>query len=184
MRSNIIQGRRTTCKSCQTAQIGSGYSMLQFRSIIDSTSPLPCIESKFCFSGCLLWIVGLISIYGSSDWQLMGAVIPVVEISPSSPSPSSLADESIRSMSKGNTKQRVYLAEEEKNILASLLDEWNNKPNKKIRDAFIMSEALPKIQALNPSQYGAEIISKDKAAKSMWERRVQVMYRAYIYNII
>jgi hypothetical protein len=77
-------------------------------------------------------------------------------------------------MAKHKTKGRVYLSEEEKKILASLLEEWNGKPDKKSRDSFISAEALPKIQQLNLSTFGPEIISKDKEAKITWERRVQV----------
>ncbi len=73
-------------------------------------------------------------------------------------------------------KQRIYLTEEEKIILAGLLEEWNSKPDKKARDAFISSEALPRIQATDMSHYGSEIISTDKGAKMKWEMRVQVRF--------
>jgi len=70
--------------------------------------------------------------------------------------------------------ERVYLNDEEKKILAGLIDEWNGKGDKKSRDAFVAGEALPKIQELNVEKFGPTIISKDKAAKLLWERRVQV----------
>lgn len=60
--------------------------------------------------------------------------------------------------------------------MAGLLEEWNSKPDKKARDAFISSEALPRIQDLDLSQYGPEIISTDKGAKMKWEKRVQVRF--------
>jgi len=47
-------------------------------------------------------------------------------------------------------------------------------PNKKAHDAYISAEALPKIQLLNSMKFGPEIISKDKAAKALWKRRIQV----------
>jgi len=72
-------------------------------------------------------------------------------------------------MAKNKAKQRVYLNDEEKKVLESLLGEWNSKPDKKTHDSFISSEVLPKIQQLNP-----EVISRDKEAKMVWEDRVQV----------
>jgi len=77
-------------------------------------------------------------------------------------------------MSSEMKKDRTYLTEEEKKILLDLLDNWNELPNKKARDAYISAEALPKIQLLNSTKFGPEIISKDKAAKALWERRIQV----------
>jgi len=77
-------------------------------------------------------------------------------------------------MAKNKAKQRIYLSEEEKKVLASLLNEWNSQLDKKSRDSFITSEALPKIQAMNMSKYGPEVISRDKEAKKVWEERVQV----------
>jgi hypothetical protein len=79
-------------------------------------------------------------------------------------------------MPKTKTKQRVYLGEEEKQVLAGLLEEWNSKPDKKARDAFISAEALPKIQELDMTKYGPTIIATDKAAKLMWEARIQVRF--------
>jgi hypothetical protein len=72
------------------------------------------------------------------------------------------------------TKDRTYLTEDEKNVLGPLLEDWNGKPNKKARDAFISAEAIPKIQQLNLSKFGPDVISKDKAARALWERRIQV----------
>lgn len=79
-------------------------------------------------------------------------------------------------MAKGKAKERVYLREEEKDILAGLLDRWNTQPDKKSRDAFVSAEALPKVQQLNMEKFGPEIIARDKEAKIMWERRCQVRY--------
>lgn len=75
---------------------------------------------------------------------------------------------------KKKTKQRTYLTEEEKRVLGPLVEEWSKKADKKSRDAFVSAEALPKIQALNLSRYGPDIISKDKAAKELWDKRIQV----------
>lgn len=72
------------------------------------------------------------------------------------------------------TKERVFLTEEEKNVLQSLLQEWVSKPDKKSRDAYLASEVLPKIQQLNPDKYGAEVVSRSKEHKVLWERRAQV----------
>lgn len=83
--------------------------------------------------------------------------------------PSSL----VTTMAKEKTG-RVYLTDEEKTILAGILEEWNSKPNKKARDDFISAETLPKIQQLNASKFGPEIISKDKVADLLWNKRVQV----------
>jgi len=77
-------------------------------------------------------------------------------------------------MAKIKGKQRVYLSEEEKKVLAGFLDEWNGKPDKKSCDSFISSEVLPQIQQLNMPKYGLEIISRDKEAKMVWNGRVQV----------
>jgi hypothetical protein len=78
-------------------------------------------------------------------------------------------------MAKKATK-RVYLSDEEKTVLASLLEEWNSKPDKKTRDGYITAEALPKIQQLNIAKFGPDVISKDKAAKILWDDRVQVCF--------
>jgi hypothetical protein len=70
--------------------------------------------------------------------------------------------------------EKVYLTDEEKKILGGLLEEWNGKPDKKSRDSFVSAEALPKVQQLNLSRFGPDIISRDKAAKILWDSRVQV----------
>src|SRR5258708_39962630 len=75
-------------------------------------------------------------------------------------------------MAKKNA-ERVYLNDEEKKILAGLIDEWNGKGGKKSRDAFVAGEALPKIQQLNEEKFSPTIISKDKAAKLLGEKRGQ-----------
>jgi len=79
-------------------------------------------------------------------------------------------------------KERIYLSEDEKNILTGLLEEWNSKPNKKARDGFVSSEALPRIQALDLVKYGPDIISTDKGAKTKWEKRVQVRISTECYQ--
>jgi hypothetical protein len=71
---------------------------------------------------------------------------------------------------------RVYLNDEEKKVLTGLLDEWNSNPNKKTRDAFVSAEALPKIQQLDLSRFGPDVISRNKAAKVLWDSRVQVRF--------
>lgn len=73
---------------------------------------------------------------------------------------------------------RVYLDDEEKKVLARLLEEWNGKPDKKARDTFVSAEALPRIQQLNLSKFGPDIISRDKAAKALWDGRVKVHFLA------
>ena len=75
---------------------------------------------------------------------------------------------------KNKVKQRTYLTDEKRKVLDGLLDEWGRKADKRSRDAFISYEALPKIQQLNLSKYGLDIISKDKAAKELWDRRAEV----------
>jgi len=77
------------------------------------------------------------------------------------------------------TTVRVFLNDEEKKVLAGLLEEWNSKPDKKTRDAFISGEALPRIQQLNLSKFGPDIISRDKAAKLLWDSRVKVCFLPY-----
>src|SRR5258705_51878 len=80
-------------------------------------------------------------------------------------------------------KQWVYLSEDEKKVLASLLNEWNSKPDKKSQDSFISSEALCKIQQLNLLKYGPEVISRDKEAKKLWEGQVQVRFPTNSLNL-
>lgn len=76
-------------------------------------------------------------------------------------------------------KDRIFLTDEERTILRSLLPEWNGKGNKKSRDAFVSSEAIPQIQQLNLDQYGPEVVSRDKPAKVLWEKRMQVCIFLY-----
>jgi len=76
-------------------------------------------------------------------------------------------------------KEKIYLNEEEKKILGSLLEEWNSKPDKKARDSFISGEALPRIQQLDLIKFRPDVISKDKGAKVKWEKRVQVRYPTF-----
>jgi hypothetical protein len=76
--------------------------------------------------------------------------------------------------SKRKTKERTYLNNEEKAILEASKAVWAGKNDKQSRDAYISSEVLPKIQQLNPDRYGADVISKDKASKELWEKRIQV----------
>ena len=72
------------------------------------------------------------------------------------------------------TKERVYLTEEEKKVLQLHLEEWDSKPDKTSRDAFLVSEVLSKIQQLNPNKYGPDIVSRNKELKLLWERRAEV----------
>ena len=76
--------------------------------------------------------------------------------------------------SKRKSTERIYLAEEEIKVLAESLEEWNDKPDKKTRDGFVAAEILPKIQQLNLEKFGPDMLSKDKAAKILWERRIKV----------
>jgi hypothetical protein len=82
------------------------------------------------------------------------------------------------SMTNGNnptkTKERVFLTEEEKKILQSHLQEWDSKPDKTSRDAYLSSVVLPLIQQLHPDKYGPEVVSRNKEQKVLWERRAQV----------
>jgi hypothetical protein len=81
-----------------------------------------------------------------------------------------------------NKKQteRIYLTEEEKKILRPLVDGWVGQPDKKSRDSFVAAEALPKIQEINGSKFGPDIISRDKASKLLWEKRAQVGLLNYL----
>jgi len=44
---------------------------------------------------------------------------------------------------KKKLKDRVYLTEEEKAILKDHVSEWNQKPDKMTRQAYVASEILP-----------------------------------------
>jgi len=76
--------------------------------------------------------------------------------------------------SRRNTSERIYLEGEEIKVLQDSLDEWNGKPDKKSRDAFVVAAVLPKIQQLNLDRFGPENLTKDKSAKILWERRIKV----------
>jgi hypothetical protein len=82
-----------------------------------------------------------------------------------------------------NKKQteRIYLTEDEKKILRPLVEAWVGQPDKKSRDAFVAAEALPKIQEINVSKFSPDIISRDKAAKLLWEKRIQVRLLKYLF---
>jgi hypothetical protein len=69
---------------------------------------------------------------------------------------------------------RIYLKEDETRILETYLGEWNEKPDKRSRDAYVVSDVLPKVQALDLERFGPELLSKDKQAKQLWENRVKV----------
>src|SRR3977135_4375612 len=79
-------------------------------------------------------------------------------------------------------KDRIFLTDEERTILRSLLPEWNGKGDRKSRDAFVASEAIPQIQRLNLDQYGPEVVSRDKPAKVLWEKRMQVCNSVYPFE--
>lgn len=72
------------------------------------------------------------------------------------------------------TKAKCYLLPEEKDILREMLADWCSQPDKKTRDTLITSQVLPKLQALNMDKYGPDVIERDKEAKILWERRIQV----------
>jgi len=42
-------------------------------------------------------------------------------------------------LARNKAKLKVYLSDEEKKVLAGLLDEWNSKPNKNTCDSFVSS---------------------------------------------
>lgn len=72
-----------------------------------------------------------------------------------------------------NTKARTYLTRAEKDVLQELLPAWSEKENKRGREAFINSTVIPRIQQLNLPQFSQEVISRDKEAKKLWEKRIQ-----------
>ena len=74
------------------------------------------------------------------------------------------------------SREKCYLLPEEKDILRQMLDEWYSKPDKKTRDTYVTAQVLPKLQALNMDKYGPDVIEKDKEAKILWERRIQVSW--------
>ena len=77
-------------------------------------------------------------------------------------------------MAASKKTNRIYLRDEETGILQSHLQEWSDKPNKRLRDAFVSGTVVAEIQAVNGKDYGSEVISKNKAAKAEWEKRVSV----------
>lgn len=82
-----------------------------------------------------------------------------------------MADKSKSSRSKS---EKTYLTEEEIKVLEEHLTEWNEKPDKKSREAFVVSSILPLVQQVQIEKFGAEKISKDKEAKMLWEKRIKV----------
>ena len=78
------------------------------------------------------------------------------------------------SMPNMKSKDQVYLTEEEKTILKEHLSEWTSQMDKPHKEAYLVSDILPKIQALNRDKFGEEKISIDKDAKTLWERRIKV----------
>jgi hypothetical protein len=71
---------------------------------------------------------------------------------------------------------RIYLRQEETEILQSLLQQWSEKSGKKSKDAFVSGTAVPQIQAVNLKEHGPDIISTNKVAKVQWEKRVSVSH--------
>ena len=71
-------------------------------------------------------------------------------------------------------KGRCYLTQEEKDVLRQMLPIWSNMTDKKSRQAYILTTVASKIQEMNAQQFGPEIISRDKEAKTLWEKRLQV----------
>ena len=84
-------------------------------------------------------------------------------------------------MPAAKDNDRTYLREAERSALQAILEEWNNKPDKKSRDAFVSGIAVPQIQQLNEQEFGPEVISKDKVAKVQWEKRVSVSHWTSVF---
>lgn len=117
--------------------------------------------------------VGLLTIFGNIDRQIRMcavATFPFTYILNLIMAPNS--NGKAKSTSK-KTKDRVYLTEEEKKVLQAHLDDWDSKPDKTSREAFLCSEVLPKIQQLNPDKYGPDVVSRNKEHKILWERRAE-----------
>ena len=74
---------------------------------------------------------------------------------------------------KRGKKTRIYLTNAEKDILLEYMPTWSQKEDKRSREAYILSTVIPRIQELNQQQFGVEIISRDKEAKKLWERRIE-----------
>jgi hypothetical protein len=64
-----------------------------------------------------------------------------------------------------------YLKDLEREILKNHLGLWVEKQDKKARDAYVLAEVLPEIQALDPDQFGPQMLSTDKQAKELWRGR-------------
>ncbi len=71
-------------------------------------------------------------------------------------------------------KGRCYLTQEERDVLRQMLPIWSNMTDKKSRDAYIATSVASKIQEMNVQQFGSTIISRDKEAKKLWEKRMEV----------
>jgi len=71
-------------------------------------------------------------------------------------------------------KGRCYLTQEEKDVLRQMLPVWSNMTDKKSREAYILTTVATKIQQMNLQQFGLEVISRDKKAKTLWDKRLQV----------
>jgi len=83
-----------------------------------------------------------------------------------------------------NKKGRTYLTKAEKDVLQELLPTWTEKENKRSREAFINSTVIPRIQELNLPQFSQEVISRDKEAKKLWEKRIQASIGLLLYRLI
>jgi len=55
-----------------------------------------------------------------------------------------------------------------------MLPIWSNMTDKRSREAYISTTVASKIQEMNVRQFGAEIIARDKEAKTLWEKRLEV----------
>ena len=77
-------------------------------------------------------------------------------------------------MSTNKSKDRIYLRQDETDLLQSLLQEWYDKGDKTACDAFVTATILPQIQNLNQKDYGPDVISLNKSAKVGWEARISV----------
>jgi hypothetical protein len=73
-----------------------------------------------------------------------------------------------------NKKTRIYLTNAEKDLLQQYLPTWSKKDDKRSREAYLLSTVIPGIQEINLQQFSPEIISRDKEAKKLWERRIEV----------
>jgi hypothetical protein len=69
---------------------------------------------------------------------------------------------------------RNYLNDAERQVLKNHLSIWVEKQDKKARDAYVSGEVLPNIHALHPDQFSPQMLSTDKQAKELWDRKVKV----------